>query len=219
MASEEGPVQCDSDPYQGLDKERMEIRLLLIKAGQGSDELLCELQQAFLTSDPIPRYETVSYCWGDPTKTGDIVLNGRRMLVPASSKAAIARMRLPDAARVLWIDALCINQDDPEERGHQVTLMSKVYSNGQQNLVYLGECDGPTATKAFNIIEQILDNARQETNEYEAWDDVVQVQGSRGTHRFSKTGIELIPDISPLCNLFSSSWFGRLWVGLLQLCL
>jgi hypothetical protein len=49
------------DAYQPLDKERKEIRLLLVKAGSGSTRIRCKLQQAFLTSDPKPEYETISY--------------------------------------------------------------------------------------------------------------------------------------------------------------
>lgn len=200
--------------YRPLDKDRMEIRLLVLKAGQGSQTIRCELQKAFLTSNPLPQYETISYCWGDPKLTAHIVLNGRRKKVPASSKAAIARMRLPDADRVLWIDALCINQDDPEERGHQVTLMSKVYSNGQQNLVYLGEGNVAIINKALYIIEKILENARQETDMYRKWMDVLW---KRGNFRYSDTGIDLDADHKPLLIFFSASWFGRLWVRVLRL--
>ena len=45
-----------------LDRDRKEIRLLLLKAGSGLDSLDCELQQAFLTDDPKPEYETNGYC-------------------------------------------------------------------------------------------------------------------------------------------------------------
>lgn len=191
--------------YEPLDRYHMEIRLLLVKAGEGCGALHCELQQAFLTSDPMPQYETVSYCWGDPTCMGDIMLNARSVQVPASSKAVIARMRLPDADQVLWIDALCINQEDPVERGHQVRLMSKIYSSGQQNLVYLGDADDITASKDFSIVDQILVSAWQETDKYNTWLDVIFSD--------SETGIELDADLEPLFTLFSAPWFGRLWVS------
>jgi hypothetical protein len=130
-------------------------------------------------------------------------------MVPASSKAAIARMRLPDADRVLWIDALCINQEDPEERGHQVTIMGEIYSNGQQNLVYLGEGDGIIISKALRIIENVLESARQETDGYHKWNDVLW---KGGEYRRSDTGIELDTDLKPLFSFFSVAWFKRLWV-------
>jgi hypothetical protein len=135
-------------------------------------------------------------------------------MVPASSKAAIARMRLPDADRVLWIDVLCINQGDDKERGHQIKLMSKIYSTGLQNLVYLGEGDRTIIRKALRIIDKILENARQETDLYQKWDDVLW---KSGIFRHSETGMELDADLEPLFIFFSASWFERLWVRVQQL--
>ena len=198
------------NPYQPLDEDRKEIRLLLVKAGQESEEICCELQQAFLTSDPLPQYETISYSWGTSKATGNIVLNGKRRKVPASSKAAIKRMRLPDTDRVLWIDALCINQADPRERGHQVGLMHKVYSNNQRNLIYLGEGSKTTA-RAIQTINKILESAEQETNQYRSWHHLLLNEFGRA--RFSETGIEWEPDFTALDTFFSAPWFSRLWVS------
>jgi hypothetical protein len=199
------------DPYQPLDTSRMGIRLLLVKAGKASQMVRCELLAASLTSDPMPRYETISYCWGDPSIKAKIILNGRKTKVPASSEAAIRRMRLPDNDRVLWIDALCINQTDSTERGHQVGLMHKVYSNGQCNLIFLGEGDKTTA-RGIEIVQKVLRNAREETSQYRTWYETLTV--GPGEYRYSETGIELDTDISPLLKFFSAPWFGRLWVSI-----
>lgn len=98
--------------YLPLDQRRREIRLIRVKAGRGCQKIRCELVQAFLdsASDPIPQYETISYCWGDSTARSYITVNRMKRDVAASSKAAIRCMRLPHADRLLWIDAVCINQ-------------------------------------------------------------------------------------------------------------
>src|ERR1700761_2884437 len=90
-------------PYKKLNKKRKEIRLLLVKAGSHQHPLECELQQGFLAADPKPIYETISYVWGDAKRRTHVIVDGAWMDVPASAEAALRRMRLPDADRVLWI--------------------------------------------------------------------------------------------------------------------
>lgn len=197
--------------YQALDKEKKEIRLLRLRAGQGDEPLRCALQQAFLNSSPLPRYRTISYCWGDPKARKSVILNGLKWFVPANTKAALQCMRLPDADRVVWIDAICIDQDDPEERGHQIGMMYDIYSNTQENLIYLGE-DGDTAAQAKEELNKLLESARRETDDYKTWHRVVL--NDNGGRKYSKSGIDVNVDFSPLIQFYSAPWFGRLWVSL-----
>lgn len=61
-------------------------------------------------------YETISYCWGDAKKLATITANGRALPVPISSFSALRRVRLIDSFRTVWIDAVCINQNDIDQR-------------------------------------------------------------------------------------------------------
>ena len=56
-------------------------------------------------------------------------------------------MRLPHKSRVVWIDAICINQTDIEERSQQVEMMGLIYSKAVRNLIWLGEEDCDTASR------------------------------------------------------------------------
>ena len=195
--------------YKPLDEERKEIRLLLLKAGSHSQPLQCELQQAFLTTDPKPSYETISYTWGKGRKTSEISLNGLLKPVRSSAEKALRRMRLPDADRVLWIDSICINQDEPEERGHQVGIMYEIYSNTQRNLVWLGEDDG-TVAEALKLLKMVLLEAGSETNHFEAFGETIR--RSDGYLRYASHGLNIKADLEPLRCLYSRPWFRRLWV-------
>lgn len=75
----------------------------------------------------MPEYETISYVWGDPNLKATVYVNGRGALVPASPERVLRRMRLPVRIRVLWIDALCIKQDDLQEKQQQVAIMGEIY--------------------------------------------------------------------------------------------
>lgn len=85
----------------------------------------------------IPPYEAISYVWGDPTPRNRIRCNGRPYLIGNNVNDVIRNVRLKDKIRVIWIDALCINQANLGERSHQVLLMKDIYSKGKRTLICL----------------------------------------------------------------------------------
>jgi hypothetical protein len=128
--------------YEALSSPRKEIRVLDVAPASGDDIIDCTMRRISLIDNPVPVYETISYCWGLPRAPSTIKLNGRLTPVPASSEVALKRMRFSDRPRVLWIDAICIDQSSVTERSAQVALMATVYRVARQNLIYLGEDDG-----------------------------------------------------------------------------
>jgi hypothetical protein len=92
-------------------------------------------------------YEALSYCWGDNTtfKT-PIVCNGARLEITRNLKSALWHLRNKEKVRVLWVDAICINQEDPLEREQQVSHMREIYEQAERVIVWLGEsADGSDA--------------------------------------------------------------------------
>jgi hypothetical protein len=126
---------------------------------------------------------------------------------PASSAAAIRRMRHASSVRTLWVDAICIDQDNLEERAQQVGQMGRVYRSSQKNLIYLGECRNETSTKlALQEIQTVLKDLNEETNDMTA---VV-----RGTTLFdhsdstAETGMKYDVNFDLLTqDIFSLPWF------------
>ena len=82
-----------------------------------------------------------------------LTVNRKSMNAPAPSLATSRRVRKLKNTRTVWIDAICINQADPSECGHQVQMMGDTYSNGIRNLAYLGELD---LTRAFRATEAVV---------------------------------------------------------------
>ena len=75
------------------------------------------------------------YSWGSPKDVKEILLNGKRAFVRGNLWSALRQLRLMSSPRTLWIDALCINQNDVQERNHK---MHQIYSRAKNALVWLG---------------------------------------------------------------------------------
>ncbi|KAE9379866.1 HET-domain-containing protein, partial [Stipitochalara longipes BDJ] len=121
-----------------------EIRLLrIISAASNNCILRCELS-TFQLRKENPDYVAVSYVWGDPSITEDIVINGR--LVPVTKNLALALRQFRDGcpardhASLLWADAICIDQSNAEEKTHQVRLMPIIYERAACVMSWLGPC-------------------------------------------------------------------------------
>ena len=102
----------------------------------------------------VPVYEALSYTWGDPNDREEIQVNNQVMRVTKNLKAALLALRDADEERVMWVDAVCINQDDIQERNIQVTRMRSIYQRAARTIAWLGDTD-PTALHAMDVVESL----------------------------------------------------------------
>lgn len=126
----------EKDGYTPLVRP-LEIRVLILHPGKKGSPIECTLEHRCLGSNKA-HFDALSYVWGNPAVTGEITCNNRRRNVGKNLYDALERLRLPDDERVLWIDALCINQADNQEKTQQVRLMGEIYSKAQRVLIWLG---------------------------------------------------------------------------------
>jgi len=124
-----------------------EIRLLVLYPAdhfkQAADhDLECDIFHVNLADKPV--YEALSYTWatgnGDSTLSRTIVCRktGCTIAITRNCEEALLCLRLYGRKRVLWVDAICIDQDNVSERSHQVNFMSTIYSSASQVLMFLG---------------------------------------------------------------------------------
>ena len=116
--------------YHKLPKDTRRIRLLTILPNADQSTLVqCILFEKDL-DDQDTIYDALSYCWGNLEVTTPVIVNGRKMQVTINLRDALHKLRSYSApnAMILWADALCINQKDKEETGHQVQFMVDIYS-------------------------------------------------------------------------------------------
>jgi hypothetical protein len=142
-----------------------EFRLLTILPSTTGEKIECALQHALFTNPP--RYEALSYTWGDPkgelcevpakgdtSRLCDIKIDKHRAKVTYNLHAALLQLRYRKLPRVVWVDAICIDQKNDAEKSEQVQLMAKIYSQASKVLVWLGEEDRFVDT-AFDTLDQL----------------------------------------------------------------
>jgi len=195
--------------YEPLDRERKQIRLLTLQPGSGDDKLFCTLATAYLDTPTSPYFETVSYVCGDSTVKATIMLHDSEVQIPTTSEAALRRMRRKNRLRTLWIDALCINQFDIEERGHQVGMMYEIYTQTSHNCIYLGLNDRNMQRISESMLA-ILREISIETRDYVDFETMLSEP--LGHRTFSEQPFSIDIFQSGLLEFFQNPWFTRLWV-------
>lgn len=133
------------------------IRILTLSAGTGDDPLYGTLEETCLHNE-VPPYDALSYCWGHPALDAVIDLDCSRgsLAITKTLDCALRVLRYQDKVRRLWIDQICINQQDQSERSHQVRLMWKIYSCAEHTVVWLGNDEqeqGPLVRDLFDAFQ------------------------------------------------------------------
>lgn len=106
-----------------------------------SDAFQCSLIHTTLSQcedEIIDHYTALSYVWGDATDTRTILVNEAPVEVTANLHAALSDLQDEKRVLHLWADALCINQQDDEEKSWQVMMMGRIYTLAHHTVIYLG---------------------------------------------------------------------------------
>ncbi|KAF5878889.1 putative heterokaryon incompatibility protein [Botrytis fragariae] len=136
--------------YTPINSQALQIRVLHILPKSHadlttSDRLPNQLDTVSCTLHVVslreaPDYHALSYCWGDPDlPRAQILLDETEVDVTISLEQALKTFRHATKPMVLWADAICINQNDPEEKAEQIKLMRDIYSCASIVDVFLGE--------------------------------------------------------------------------------
>lgn len=138
LASEYIPPDPGKPPYQPLSRPDGQIRLFRL----GKPDKGGKIMGSFVYSDikSCPKYTALSYAWGDPTKTRRITIEGHNDFEIGENlwwflHCRSLTMKKP---RLFWIDAICIDQSNVNERNHQVGLMKQIYSMASSVYIWLG---------------------------------------------------------------------------------
>jgi len=186
--------------HTALNHQAKEIRLLKVQRSHDSSQpIQCILQHFDLAKRP--QYKALSYTWGEPLPTRDIIINGSPLPIRdnlyqflASSASAVDTGESP----WLWIDQLCIRQDNIQERNHQVRQMPEIYSSAAEVLVWL--------SPAFPGSDDIMSDIRT----FEPPDAHVEPsREERGSH-WEQLEAAILPALERFVTL---PYWSRLWIS------
>jgi hypothetical protein len=209
---EEGTRRYQYQPLRG--PKAKQIRLLELLS-DGS----VRIQTSSLAGPGIPKYEALSYCWGNTTELYrvDVLVGGesshenvKHLWVPRGLRLALERLKLKDCLRVLWIDAICINQTDLSEKGWQVSMMTAIYRNASRVVVYL-DIPGGFENQTGDIIPRLV-QARQTVNSSSypeiSWDGFSR---HKELQKMAKPPSSRDVETAAL-YIFENAWFHRVWI-------
>src|ERR1700760_3685769 len=138
MSSRRGEWHSKAYAYHPIEND--EIRLLKIDMDPDGSLLPASLHRFSLQDKDIPPYKTLSYVWGDPTSRWAMNIDGKCLHVLDSLKPfmKLPRHRNDTKNRWWWIDSICIDETNLDERGSQVQMMGQIYRTSKETLVWLG---------------------------------------------------------------------------------
>ncbi|KAE9364237.1 HET-domain-containing protein, partial [Stipitochalara longipes BDJ] len=126
--------------YVPLDLVAEEIRLVvLLPAKNRTDPLYAHFAHESIYGNVS--YQCLSYTWGKDEMTSELILNGMTFPIRKNLEDALRGIRNEISTTTIWIDAVCIDQQNVKERSRQVSRMYQIYENADCVLVWLGETD------------------------------------------------------------------------------
>jgi len=150
--------------------------------------------------ESAPAYTAVSYTWNGESRDQPILIDGYILKVINNLRIALPHLAKAAKTQYIWVDGLCINQEDDKEKAVQIPLMQEIYTSCRECLVWLGECT-PEAAMAIDTIPRIRQNLDLH--------DASQVWDMEGIGMLSPETLD-----SPLWigfkNIFSRPWFKRI---------
>lgn len=190
--------------YRALESPR-HVRLLRLERRTRTfcSEPTGELVQVSLAK--APEFEALSYTWGDKDPSIPIIIEGRHLLVTSAVDQFLFHRRTIFGPRFLWIDAVCINQADKDEKNQQLPFMTEIYRRASRVIVWLGPPQNIQETRTVRRLIRALSLA-----------GVFRVTGLSDRVKMS----DLLPTLFneeeaafiALSRLFKNPWFQRIWV-------
>ena len=217
-------LRVPSYEYDKLPSQGAHFRLLQLFPGNHK-QLKCDIAIYTLDSPDTPSYRALSYCWQNP-RFDDLVIsgkrippdddlrlkyqichplwcNGKRILISTSLRDALQKVRHSSQPVILWVDALCINQEDLNERASQVLLMQRIYHNALEVCMWLGIEDEFTSS-AFQLLSRLQEVSCRPLPQQELYNP--QLMEELGLPIFPST------DWEALMRLFERPYFRRIWI-------
>jgi hypothetical protein len=164
------------------------------------------MYQAYLGGDDTIPYDALSYTWGGTHKTSTVIVNGEALRVTENLHSALQHLRSENVDKTLWVDAICIDQSNERERGHQVQQMCKIYSQAEEVIVWLGQATRETNT-LFESLQRLQEHSVLYGHGHRHWDLAKWKELWLSVPKDSDSELR-----DGLFLLLRRPWFKRVWI-------
>lgn len=199
--------------YEPINYGCAEMRLLDIKPGNYDDDLDMDLKRVHLPDDP--RYVALSYVWGREMSPRMCKVNGVSVFIKENLDDALRHFRKHHPSVLLWVDALCINQADLDERASQVGLMVYIYRLADGIFAWLGKPKDEGKVRAGMVLMRSLCDHVKAVHETQVIDPKIPYWGQIAgvvdyMPRVQGTGLWYAWE--GISEIFSCAYWNRLWI-------
>src|SRR6266480_2595140 len=198
MASFDAFTYCC--PLQGRN-----IRLLEVRLGSVLSTLEIRLIEKNLDE---AEFEALSYVWGNQGRKERIKCNDCWLSIGSNLYDALCERRRRGSTTFLWADAICVNQDNNQEKTHQVRLMREIYARADRVIIWIGK-ERLKDSKGFQLAKSLYQKCHGER--YDIDTGVLDF----GDFDCESKGVSeplFDPNWIALFEIISHPWFGRVWV-------
>jgi hypothetical protein len=200
------------------------IRLLKIVAGSSDDDLATlDIQLERYNLDNVPYFHALSYTWGPPKREDraytkedmvDVLVNGDGFSIFPNLADALHRLLELGHAEHYWVDALCINQDDTDEREVQVGMMDRIFKAANRIDIWIGESDDSHAGAVAQVMETMSKLLDDEIDRLDKGGRAWQVLDLASGPFLESYGL---PNMNneiwhSFIDFFERTWFRRVWI-------
>ncbi|EHK40476.1 hypothetical protein TRIATDRAFT_288129 [Trichoderma atroviride IMI 206040] len=211
--------------YKAL-KDRKSIRLLYLHTSSSYHQLPIEVSLCEFPIDACPNFSALSYAWSiddEPVPSfRELLCDGAVIRITKNCEAALKRLRRPKQDQILWVDAVCINQADLEERSLQVLLMRQIYTQASWVALWVGDASTdideesglPLSDLGMDYIHDFAveiaerTNSGQDINQGPLYQEFIK---DRQAFQYSESKV-FTPRVRGLWDVFHRNWWKRLWV-------
>ncbi|KAH4036490.1 hypothetical protein HBI56_114100 [Parastagonospora nodorum] len=185
--------------YEPLPKDADFIRLMHLEPALDSE---APLHFTFTSNDIgslVAQYEAISYTWGEPKLDYALHVNGSStcVMVTKNLDSALRKLRHSKTPRILWADAVCINQSDNEEKSRQIPLMTKIFRGASRVLAWLD--GGADEEKGMQLLNKWSRDAGHTIRE-------------RSNGQSKSPAHDVAQETDSIHRLLDLAWFSRLWI-------
>lgn len=206
-----------SEPFSSVPLHHTESQIRLVELLPGQDGDGIEIGLFAIKLGESGPFEALSYVWGSREADMTVLVNGKHFNISANLAEALGCLRETNDSRVLWVDAICINQADTAEKSRQVTLMGEIYRSAQDVLIFLGAERDDSAM----VLQYLNTEDAEQTQEHPPTSGTGTLEShgadqdpSRETvqRRIRTCGFDAGRFFHAVDSFFKRPWWMRMWV-------